>query len=108
FPPPPLFRSRDPVVGPWAADRLRERDAAAYLSPWHASGELPDALDDLRQTGGRERMAPRLEAAGRIDRQASFERGLAVERRRPRPSPPEEPDVPQRDQRARRERRVEP
>src|SRR4029450_3079292 len=129
------FYYRDPVVGPWAADRLRERDAAAYLSTWHASGELPDALDDLRQTGGRERMAPRLEAAGRIDRQgafggrlaggarrrgpppleapgviagqASFERGLPVERRRPRLARREEPDVLERDELERRERVVD-
>src|SRR5437870_13122910 len=72
---------------------MGERDAALHLPPRYTPGQLPHALDDLREPGGRERMAPRLETAGRIDRETAFERSLAVERGRSRFSRRKESDV---------------
>ena len=70
----------DPVVGGEAADGVGQRAVGdGELAALGAAGELPDALDDLREAGGGQRVAARLEAAGGIDRQATVERGLAVE-----------------------------
>src|SRR3989454_7600419 len=92
------FQERHPVVGAWSSDGLGERHAARHLAPRHAPGQLPHALHDLREAGGGERVATRLEATGGVDRQAAVERGLTVERGRSSLSGRKEPDVLERDQ----------
>src|SRR5262245_16949104 len=101
------FEDGDPVVGARAADRLGQGDAAAYLPCRRSSRQLPGALDDLRDPRRRQWMAAGLEAAGRIDRQAALERGLAVERGRPGLAGREEPDVLERDELERGKRVVD-
>src|SRR5207344_3061883 len=98
----------DPVVGGEAADGVGQRAVGdGELAALGAAGELPDALDDLGQAGRGQRVAAGLEAAGGIDRQATVERGVAVEGRAPRLPRGQQPDVLQRDQLERGERVVD-
>src|SRR5688500_5011560 len=73
------FQQCHPVVRREAADGVGEGDASGHLAGAHAAGELPHALDELRDAGRGQRMPAGLEAAGRVDRQAAVARGLAVE-----------------------------
>src|SRR4029079_1168527 len=74
-----------PVVGGEAADGVGEGPSGVrYLAAVRATGELPDALHDLRDAGAGRRVAAGLEAARGIDGQAPVDRRVAVERRPPR------------------------
>ena len=61
--------------------------ATASWRPWRAAGQLPDALDDLGEAGGGQRMAARLEPARGIDGQASVEARSRRRASRGRPCP---------------------
>ena len=80
---------------------------ASTWRPVGAAAELPDELDDLRDAGGGQRMAARLEPARGVHGQPAVEGGLAVEGGPPRLARRHEPGVLERDQLERRERVVE-